>query len=70
MAGSCFFRIKDIEKKPSEKNELIVFRLFAQILSTELLKQFLLVLFTILLLIAMANVFYSNIKWGLERLKK
>ena len=43
VAGPCFFQIKEIEKS-SEKNELLVFRLFAQVLSAKLSQRFLLVL--------------------------
>ena len=61
MAGACFFSIKEIEKK-NEKNELLVYRLFAQVSSAKLPQRILLVLWTILILNASASVVHSNFR--------
>ena len=45
LAGSCFFfSMKEIEKKSSEKNELLVFGFFAQVLPANLALRILIVL--------------------------
>ena len=49
---------------------MLVFQLFAQVLSANLPQPILLVLQTIFLLVASANVVHSNFKGGLERFLK
>ena len=71
MAGSCFlFQYQGNRKKSSEKNELLVFRLLAQVLSAKLSQRFMLVLQKILLEPVSENVVQSVFEEGLERFKK
>ena len=61
-----FFSIKENVKEKSQKNEKLVFRLFAQDLSSKLPQNGL----CLFLVVESANVVHSNFKGDLEDLKK
>ena len=66
MAGLGVFGSKEIGKK-YQKNKLLVFLLFAQVLSAKLPQSILLVLSTVFIVVASESVVHSVFRERLER---
>ena len=64
MAGLRFFSVSRKLEKKSERNELLVFRLFAQVLSAKLTQGILFVLLTLFIVVARVSVVYFNCRVG------
>ena len=59
-----FFSVSRKLEKKSERNELLVFRLFAQVLSAKLTQGILFVLLTLFIVVARVSVVHFNCRVG------